>query len=809
MKIISKRLPVGILFILFLFNFTSIRAQEDSEIIDAYEDFTEAAREVVYLHLNKSTYIKGETLGFTAYVMDKKDKKPSLLTTNLYVSIEDKNQKVLKQKLVRVFDGVASNVFAIDSLFTSGYYNIKAYTNWMLNFTEQNHYVESVKIIDPEVEEYVEESFVANDIDAQFLPESGHLLHGIVNNIGVVIKDNQGFGVPNVTGEVIGANDEVLSTFETNQLGISKFPLLANFGTNYKVKINHANKDFSFDLGHQVEKNGVVLSVKRLKTKLFASLITNAETLEVIRNQRYTLMIHNGDAYEIMDVYFTDNTTVNKAIEYSNTPSGINIITLFNEDELPIAERLFFNYDGINFIKSNDVSGTRKSDSLTIKLSYNAIDKDKFNSLSVSILPQQTESYDRHNNIVSYTFLQPYIKGTIEKGKYYFTDITEKKQYELDNLLITQGWSSYNWNTIFNDEYNQVYNFEQGIRLKANLSNKDLKGNSENAYLMYAISEEEPRIFELKADEKSFFVDNLFPEGTNKINFSKMTKLNGLIPASLYIQSFPSTIPPLNIPSHVLNPKPDYTVSESLTKRNSIVFNKLDEIQKLEEVVVMSRLDRKRQRIEKLSQGRYGKIDIVEEEDRLLYNTLTNYLIAKGFNVDESGGSVVITDRYSSGGARPGFGDSESRNLSPVIFLDDMQLLDTTILFQYSLTNVDYIEINRRGFGEGLRGGNGTIRIYSNSKISKSYNNWDTVQEFELPVVFSAEKKYYAPKYQNTGDAFYKAFGSIDWKPRLQVDENGNINVKIVRPRIPVTLFIEGITNDGSFIFEEKSISLN
>jgi hypothetical protein len=550
--------------------------------------------------------------------------------------------------------------------------------------------------------------------------------------------------------------------------------------------------------------------VKRLKTKLFASLITNAETLETIRNQRYTLMIHNGDAYEIMDVYFTDNTTVNKAIEYSNTPSGINILTLFNEDEIPIAERLFFNYEGINFIKSNDVvSATRKRDSLTIKLAYNTIDKNIINSLSVSVLPQETESYDRHNNIVSYTFIQPYIKGTVEKGKYYFTDITEKKQYELDNLLITQGWSSYNWNNIFNDEYNQTYNFEQGIRLKANLSNRDLKGKGENAYLMYAISEEEPRIFEVEENEKSFYIDNLFPVGTNKINFSKMTKLNGLIPASLYIQSFPNSIPSLNAPLNVLEPKPDYKVSESLMKRNSIVFNKLDEVQNLEEVVVMSRLDRKRQRIEKLSQGRYGKVDIVEEEDRLLYNTLTNYLIAKGFNVDESGGNLSITDRYSSGGARPGFGESESRNLSPVIFLDDVQILDTTILFQYSLTNVDYIEINRRGFGEGLRGGNGTIRIYSNSKISKSYNNWDTVQEYDLPIVFSPEKIYYAPKYRNTGDAFYKAYGSVDWKPHLQVDENGFINIKIERPRIPITLFVEGIANDGSFVFEEKSITLN
>ena len=89
-------------FILFLVSSLSMSAQEDSDILDAYEDYTEAAREVVYVHLNKSTYIKGESIGFTAYVMDKKDKKPSQLTTNLYVSIEDEKNNIVKKKLIRV-----------------------------------------------------------------------------------------------------------------------------------------------------------------------------------------------------------------------------------------------------------------------------------------------------------------------------------------------------------------------------------------------------------------------------------------------------------------------------------------------------------------------------------------------------------------------------------------------------------------------------------------------------------------------------------------------------------------------------------
>ncbi len=109
------------LFVLFTFlTFFSLNAQDAIvDIVESYEDYASDAREVVYVHLNKSTYIKGESIGFTAYVLDKKDKKSSKVTTNLYISIEDENKNVIKKKLLKVENGVASNIIELDSSFTS------------------------------------------------------------------------------------------------------------------------------------------------------------------------------------------------------------------------------------------------------------------------------------------------------------------------------------------------------------------------------------------------------------------------------------------------------------------------------------------------------------------------------------------------------------------------------------------------------------------------------------------------------------------------------------------------------------------
>jgi len=789
-----------ICLILFCTSISAIGAQEDSELIDAYEDYVEAPRELVYLHLNKSTYIKGETIGFTAYVLDKKDKKPSLLTTNLYVSIEDKNQNTLKQKLIKVENGIAANTFEIDSSFSSDYYQIKAYTNWMRNFKEQNYFVESLRIIDPRTEKFIEKELAENKVDAQFLPESGHILHNVENNIGVVVKDNHGFGIANVKGEVLDKNNNLVTFFETNQFGIGRFSFRPSIDNHYTATITNANKDFEFNISKTIEKQGVILSIKKLKSKVFVSIITNTETLNSIKNKRYTLMVHNGDAYEIMDIYFNDKTTITKVIDTENSPGGVNILTLFNDNDTPIAERLFFNYKGINLIGSNTISAKRANDSLTINLNFNTIDTEKFNNLSVSVLPQETLSYNRHHNIISYTYLQPYIKGAIENAKYYFSNINDKKKYELDNLLITQGWSSYDWNTIFNAEPNQTFPFEQGISINANInSDKNLK----DTYILHQLYNQEPRYVTAADGENSFVLPNIFPIGDENIFMSRLVDNKDLAPAQLYVQPFPNSIPQLTTTSNYLKPKSVYITKSSLN-RNKLSFEKFGETQNLDEVIVESRIDRKRTRMRQLNKHSYGNVEIVDELDRQSFLLLSDFLRFKNLDVVEQNGTFQVFNKYVS---TLNAGDNTQTGM--LIYLDDMPLFNSGLLFRYNLNDVDYVEIDRRGFGYGVLGSNGVIRIYTNFDATLKTTLIKTMQKVKLPLVFSAKKKFYVPQYKYYQDDFYKGYGTIDWKPELVTDSNGNISVKIAQPKVPITLFIEGLANDGSFIFEEKSISLN
>ncbi|WP_299363635.1 hypothetical protein, partial [Winogradskyella sp.] len=784
-------------FLLIFFFSSCIIYSQEKDIIANYKSYTEAPREVVYLHLNKSTYVKGEDIGFTAYVFNKQSKKPSLITTNLYVSLEDENNNIVEQALLKVEDGVASNVITIDSTYALGNYTIKAYTNWIRNFNGQGAFIEPIKIVEPNIKNDTNVTPANEKIDAQFLPEGGHLLHNVVNSVGVVLKDSNGLGIANATGKVMDKNNQLITEFKVNHLGIGRFLLMAESNNSYTIEINHDDKEHHMGLNQKVEPLGVTLSVVSHRNKAIVTLITNNESLAQIKDKPYALALHNGKEIDIIDVVFKDETTIIKMFDLNTLPAGINMFTLFNENKQPIVERLLFNYNGIQTIKPQKVVARQVQDSIEIELNINQIDPSLFNNISVSVLPQKTASYGHQHNIISHTYLKPYVKGPIEQAKYYFTDINEEKKMELDNLLITQGWSSYDWNNIFNNPNTYPHPFERGITVKANFPSKDLSKDGKPNYLMYYINDDSNfMVSESELGQTSHLLESLFPKEDNTLNISKVSNDNKLDVPSYYLQFFPRVIPKLNtndIGMQVVDVITEEKIDNFLG--GNLIVKSSKNIQLLDEVVLKGKIDRKLERQNALRARSFGRVFVVDEQMDNSHTFLSTFLESRGMIVDEEKGT--FTASFPTGVNGPAN-----------MFFDDALLIDTGILVRYFLFNIDYIEINRWGLGDGMRSPNGFVKIYSKDLSHPRFQK-ETSKEYKFPLTFSKKKKFYAPKYRYYGDDFYKQYGTIDWKPNLSLDVSGKIKFNIPEQDVPISLFIEGIANDGAFVFEEKSISLN
>ncbi len=781
------------IFILFVHLKSYSQKEFSKKNIDSvFINYTKLYQEVVYTHLNKTTYLKGESIGFTSYVVDKINSNLSPIAKNLYCVITDKKNNIIKKKLVKIEKGVAYNVFEVDSLFTTGKYVFKAYTNWMQNFKQQNYYQEQFNVIDTEESKYLEPQKSSFNLDLQFLPEGGHFIDNVIATVGVIAKDSIGKGVSNIKGEIVDENNTFVTSFKLNNLGIGRCTFIPKFNKSYKAVGTYKGKKYSIALNNLVELKGVNLKIKRVRNEIFISLLTNKATLKNIQNKSFFVANSNSSKLGKISFQFSNDLKITKKISLEKQFSGINIFTLFNSDNKPIAERLFFNYNGISILKSSKASITnRKQDSLMLTLKYDDFTSGEYNNVSVSVLPLKTKSYQKNNTIISQLLIRPYIKSKLENAAYYFTNITERKKYDLDNLLITQGWSSYDWNELFKEEYTTKYVYENGINIQINLP----KNQEQNKLYIHRSSSKSAQIIDVEKGLGSFSSTNYFPIDKENLHISTLNKKGKLSPASLYLQFLPNHIPIINTETKNLIEQANYFEFEEYVD-SKIFSSSLNETQRLKEITI--RLNARKERVQKIKRRTSGDVYFFDEDGPYKNIDIFDFFAQKGFIIETTPTlDIVIKNRlnFSVNGA-----------INPILFIDGIQVTSTDQLIWLDSNVIDYIEINRGGIGEGVRGGAGTIRIVTNP--NKNLNtNYNTTRRFKFPLTFSKSKKFYTPIYQDYSSNFFQHYGTIDWLPINTINAKGELKLKFKNNhQNSFKLFIEGITEKGKFILEEKTV---
>lgn len=767
--------------------------QPVDNLISAFKNYSSNPREITYAHLNKSTFIKGETMGFTAYIIDKESKKTSLTTNNLYCVLEDADKNIIKSKLIKVDEGIGNGIFDIDSLLTSGQYTFKAYTNWQRNFDEPNFYSQTIEVINDNSLQKTENKELLSKIDAQFLPESGHAVTDVQNTFGVTIKNGLGFGIPNVEGVIIDSNNNNITDFKVNILGIGSLSFTPLLNETYSAIFYYQDQKHTVKI-NSIEDKGIILNLKSTNDKVFVSIKTNMDTQLDIEENIYSLTIHNGNVMKIVEFDLSESLEFTSLINNSDLTPGINIFTVFDESNTPLLERLYFKHDGIEKISSNAPIITKRNDTINLTLTYKSLTPLTNNNLSISVLPSDTKSYNHNHNIISSVYLQPYIKGDVENAKYYFTNVNREKKHDLDNLLITQGWSSYNWHNIFNNPPGVNYVFEKGIFFKASINSK----NAED-FLMYPMRYSDATTFEINPINNVFEQKNLFPINNETLKLAEINKSGAIKKPSLYIQYYPSSIPKLEKKRNLLSSK--YQRSSTSKIENNLTSSNFDNVQQLDEVVIAA--EKKKTRLEELKRSSYGYVDLWDKNKRKRTPSLLAYL-SKWFTTGTNRiGDPFIINKSSN---------STSSSNTPLVFIDDVPVQGFNQLLNIQMDIIDYIEINRSGLGEGIRGGGGVIRIYTDPNVNLQSTNGagKVFKAYNFPLTFSEDKKFYKPTYKSYNSNFFNEYGVIEWLAKTTLNAKGELFLKLpIVSKSNINLFIEGITENGRFISEIKRINLD
>lgn len=415
-------------------------------------------QEKVYVQTDNNCYFVGDTLWYKAFVLRADNNKPTNMSKLLYVELLSPDGVVVeRQRIVVSNKGVTCGQFALQDSLYSGYYEIRAYTRWMLNFNvthrdytlddkhlfynnnmahdffrewnglysrvlpifskpkQKGNYDGKYMYGRPKQEvEFVEKP----KLKVRFYPEGGTLLEGVQNRVAFDISDNDGQAL-----QISGSLDDG-TKLQPAYMGRGTFLVTPN---GQKATFRWNDKEWTFKLPKS-HAEGVALVLDKGEAKWTSRGVSVAAYAVMCRGKLYL---------------FERTSSASASLAMDKLPSGVNELMLLDADAKVLASRLFFvNHDD----KVKNVSV--KTDKMEYKpfepISLEVKGAEPKMPFAISVRDARTDdtSFD-DGNMMTEMLLCSDLKGFVASPAYYFESNDEAHTKALDNLLMVQGWRRY------------------------------------------------------------------------------------------------------------------------------------------------------------------------------------------------------------------------------------------------------------------------------------------------------------------------------------------------------------------------------
>ena len=430
-------------------------------------------QEKVYLHLDNTCYFKGDTIWYKSYVVRADDLSYTDMSRILYVELLSPDGLVVeRQNIIVSADGYGDGNFVLSDSLYSGYYELRAYTRWMLNFCVTEHsfnrkdweqfynrqmakdffrlfgtpYSRVVPVYErPESEGDYAQKYIVNRPKARldkeqkerlkvdFYPEGGLLISGTRCRVAFEAMNEEGRLVDlNGTLEVGGKTVGVSTIHQGRGLLTIDVPENGRMRTHF----NYQGKDYTFDLPHAV-RTGCAVLVNALDEALSVDV-----TVKGVQRPLGLAVLCRGVLKHFQTIQGSGKITLDK----TKLPTGVNDLIIFDEEGNPLADRLFFvnHYDCDRL--SVTVSGMEDEYQpfAPISLQFEAPADTKHISISVRDGSTDDPSYDT-GNIMTDLLLSSDLKGFVAHPDYYFESDDNTHRQALDLLMMVQGWRRYDY----------------------------------------------------------------------------------------------------------------------------------------------------------------------------------------------------------------------------------------------------------------------------------------------------------------------------------------------------------------------------
>lgn len=460
-------------------------------------------REKAYLHLDNTSYFVGDTIWFKAYVTLAGNQQPSPISKPLYVELLDQSGYVAQKHIIKLDNGEGSGQFILDHSIMSGYYEIRAYTRWMLAFDQPCYFSRVLPIYqysDGERPKQVVTTYDLNkamdkrpeasrkNLVVQFFPEGGALVEGVTSRVAFKAESRKA-GPVQLTGKVLSKSGKVLADLETLHDGMGVFSYTPT-KESATAKVIYNDKEYSFDLPEALPA-GYVLGMDNVGGGMLVTVTSNEKTPE---DDLAVFISRDGCPYIYQSFHSKKGELQNFLIKTRDFPGGVYQISLINKKGNTLCERFCFVQPKDQL--SISVSGVERmyQPFQPIYCELQVTDK-RGNPLqgtfSVSVRDAVRSDYAEYdNNLFTDLLLTSELKGYIHQPGYYFANITARKIQELDLVMMIHGWRQYDMSALIADTPPKLLQEpETDLILRGQILSSILKKEKENLDIIVTVKE--------------------------------------------------------------------------------------------------------------------------------------------------------------------------------------------------------------------------------------------------------------------------------------------------------------------------------
>jgi len=632
---------------------------------------------------------------------------------------------------------------------------------------------------------------VLNKIDLQFMPEGGDAIKNLPCKMA--FKALNEFGKPaDVEGEVYDSKGNVVSAFSSFHQGMGAFSFVPDSNEVYTAKLL---KPSGIDQTYQLPKaksEGVVLQLQGRNNNAYDF------TLNSTLSQKVYVVVHLRGTLLYRKWYQLNKKSLKVSVPIDDKLTGVAQITVFDDFECPLAERLFYIYPEnklqIDVTTNKETYAPREKVTLKIDVK-NAEGEAVEGNFSIAVVDDKiiTMADDKQDNILSALLLSSDLKGEIHEPSFYFDPKEEKAEEAIDYLMLTQGWRRFIWDDVLHLKKKKTDEAERYDMIIGQIT--DNAGNGVKSKVVIVDGEHEKFVklttgaggrFSV-AKLEDFKMMQIFARPVNR----KIKRININVSQAIPNQSaavFGSRVDfgtvgvkPVIAETRDVNSSIAMEAEGDKTRQKGNNFTASmvmeEDALALEEVVAIGYGSQRKSDLT-------GSVQQVESHDILasspeVINALQGQVA--GVHVVNSSGVPGANSSIMIRGA-----SSISSNNQPLFIVDGVPVTDISVLSPSDIESISILKNAASTAIYGTRAANGVVIVttkkgyYGNYHRTRKFARNMKQQYLHNTYKFNAVKEFYSPKYKgkvHQQDSIDKR-ETIYWNPSVKTDKNGKAKLE-------------------------------